>query len=46
MYFGYSKIAKRAFWYAQFKGGSIQKDYPATNHYWAEKFWFQLKDAR
>ncbi len=46
MYFGYSKALKRAFWWNQYKGASIQKDYPNTNHYWTEKFWFALKDAR
>jgi hypothetical protein len=46
VYFGYSKLQKRAYFTTQYKGTTTTKDYPATNHYWAEKFWFALKDAR
>ena len=30
----------------QFRTFSVEKDFPNTNHYWAEKFFFALKETR
>jgi hypothetical protein len=46
IYFGYSKAQQRAFFFVQFRTSSGNQDYPKTNHYWTEKFWFVLRDAR
>lgn len=46
IYYGYSKIQKRAYFQASFKSSSLPLDQPNTNHYWSEKFWFLLKDSR
>jgi hypothetical protein len=46
IYFGYSKAERRAFAYFQFKGGAATLNFPDLSHYWAEKFFFVLKDSR
>jgi hypothetical protein len=46
VYFGYSKSEKRAFVNVVLKSGALQLNYPNHNHYWTEKFFFVLRDAR
>jgi hypothetical protein len=40
IYFGYSRQLRRAYWTAVFRGFTIQKDFPAVNHYLTERFFF------
>lgn len=46
VYFGYSRTAKRAFVFIQFKNGVKTLDYPNVNHYLTERFFFVQRDAR
>jgi len=46
IYFGYSKAQRRAYVNLVLRTGAQQIDYTNTNHYWAEKFFFVLRDAR
>jgi hypothetical protein len=46
IYLGYSKIAKRAYFNLALKSQTFTLDFPNTQHYWAEKFYFLFKDSR
>jgi hypothetical protein len=47
IYYGYSKTEKRAFVYMSLRTGTKNLNYPNTNHYWTEKFYFVLgRDVR
>jgi hypothetical protein len=46
IYYGYSKADARAFAFFQFRSGTAQLNFPKTNHFWSERFYFLLKDSR
>jgi hypothetical protein len=46
VYFGYSKAEQRAFAWISWRNGVQKLDFPKARHYWSEKFYFLLKDAR
>jgi hypothetical protein len=46
VYFGYSKAQSKAVLFTEFKSGTQRLEFANTNHYWAEKFFFVLRDSR
>jgi hypothetical protein len=46
IYFGYSKAQKRAYFTTFLRSGVLNYNVPNANHYYAEKFFFVLRDAR
>lgn len=44
IHYGYSKTARKATAYLLFKAGPVRIDFTNTNHFYAEKYYFLLKD--
>ena len=44
IYFGYSKTENRAYGFVKTRTGATVLNWANTKHYWAERFFFTLKD--